>query len=133
LLVQSFFSSSALDQDRFEVYGQAGKLAVDRLAALNLEFSPAVAHGNRLGWWRQALRSLLRSPYLVDRARATSAEPSYRAALAHFASVAATNQPASPDLWDGYRSLAVVAAAEESARTGQPVAVDSSIYRGMEP
>jgi predicted dehydrogenase len=94
LMVQSFFSQNAGDQDRFEVYGEAGKVALERYRS-----------------WRGAR-------YLVRKLLSPHREPSYRAAWAHFVEAAGRGQGASPSLEDGYRSLEVIAAAEESARTG---------------
>jgi predicted dehydrogenase len=123
LLVQSFFSMSAVDEDRFEVYGTAGKLVVDRHLSLDVEILDPTLDFARLKRIRRGVGSLIRSPYLLDKIRAPAYEPSYRAALAHFVVAARANQPALPDFRDGYRSLAVVEAAEESARIGQAVAL----------
>jgi myo-inositol 2-dehydrogenase/D-chiro-inositol 1-dehydrogenase len=128
LLIQSFFSMSAVDEDRLEIYGQAGKLAVDRYLSLNVETTDPMLDFSRLKWLRRGLRSLIRSPYLLEKICAPSSEPSYRAALAHFAAAVRTGRPASPDFWDGYRSLAVIEAAEESARTGRMVSLSDLTY-----
>jgi predicted dehydrogenase len=53
------------------------------------------------------------------RAEASRREPSYAPALAHFVNAALHNQRARPDILDGYHSLAVVLAAEESAPSGR--------------
>ncbi|MGH7964538.1 MAG: Gfo/Idh/MocA family protein [Candidatus Binatia bacterium] len=121
LLVQSFFSMSAVEEDRLEIYGQAGKLSVDRYLSLDIEISEPLLQFTRLKRLTRGLRSLAWNPYLLDKLRAPSREPSYQAALAHFVAAVRSKRPASPDFWDGYRSLAVIAAAEESARTGQIV------------
>jgi len=121
LLVQSFFSMNAVDEDRFEIYGQAGKLTVDRYRSLNVEITNPTYDFYRLKRLWKGLWSLVRSPYLLEKILAPSSEPSYRAALGHFVDAAVSNQPASPDLLDGYRSLAVIEAAEKSARTGRVV------------
>jgi hypothetical protein len=46
---------------------------------------------------------------------------SYRAALRAFARAARNGETCSPDLGDGWRSLAVVVAAEAAAVSGSPV------------
>jgi predicted dehydrogenase len=123
LVVESFFSMAALDEDRFEIYGEAAKLAVDRYASWDVEVTdPSRQHG-RLTRLTQGVRRLTSSPYTLQKLLAPGNEPSYRAALAHFVAAVRAGQPASPDLRDGYRSLQVVEAAEESARTGRPVAL----------
>jgi predicted dehydrogenase len=48
-------------------------------------------------------------------------ETSYRPAMTHFVDSVRRGRAASPDLADGYRSLQVVLAAEQSARAGKPV------------
>ncbi|MCS6859688.1 MAG: hypothetical protein NZT92_05140, partial [Abditibacteriales bacterium] len=58
------------------------------------------------------------SPRLLHKVLAPHYEPSYQAALAHFVAAVRNRQPARPDFIDGYRSLAVIVAAEVSARTG---------------
>ena len=124
LVVQSFFSLNAVEEDRFEIYGTAGKLTIDRYFSFNVEVTNPMrddfARFRRLG---RRLQSALQSPYLWDKLLAPGREPSYQAALAQFVTAARANRPVSPDFWDGYRSLAVIAAAEESARTGKVVAL----------
>jgi predicted dehydrogenase len=123
LVVQSFFSLIAVDEDRFEIYGQAGKLAVDRYLSLDAELTDPTRSRARARWVWGGLQRLIPSPHALQKVMAPGNEPSYRAALAHFVVAARHNQPASPDLADGFRSLAVLEAAEESARMGRPVAV----------
>lgn len=122
LLVQSFFSMNAVDEDCFEIYGTAGKLAVNRYLSLDVEFTDPAPNFSRLKRWGQGLTSLIRSRHLLNKILAPAREPSYQAALSQFIAAVRNRRPASPDFVDGYRSLAVIAAAEESARTGQVVA-----------
>lgn len=124
LFVQSFFSLSSVEEDRFEVYGQAGKLAVDRYRSFDVEISEPQLQFVRFKWLTRKLRSISRVSYLFNKLLAPTNEPSYRTALTHFVTAVQNNQPASPDFWDGYRSLAVIVAAEESARTGRSVSLD---------
>jgi myo-inositol 2-dehydrogenase / D-chiro-inositol 1-dehydrogenase len=120
-LVQSFFSLSAVDEERFEVYGNAGKLTVDRCYALDVDVRPATRERDRLRRTWRGLRSLRHGRFLVTRTRAPACEPSYPLALERFVEAVRANRGADPDLWDGYRSLAVIEAALESARAGAPV------------
>jgi myo-inositol 2-dehydrogenase/D-chiro-inositol 1-dehydrogenase len=120
VVVESLFSSSAIDDDRFEVYGTGGWLAVDRYGSPELERSaaaPAYGRGARL---RRELGAALRG---VRRVALGAGEPSYRAALACFVAALRGTAAASPDLDDGLRALEIVLAAEESARTGRAVTV----------
>ncbi len=127
LLVQSFFSMSAVDEDRWEIYGQAGKLSCDRYGLPALEIAPASRDYSRIKPLRRRLKSLFNSPNLVQKIIAPSSEPSYRAALAHFVAAARSNQPTKPDFWDGYCSLAVIEAAEKSAAAGSVRALEVAI------
>jgi predicted dehydrogenase len=121
--VQSFVSMSSVEEDRFEVYGSEAKLALDRHHSLNVEITDLADTPSRFRLLRQGVRSLVRSPYLLEKFRAPSREPSYQASLAHFVTSVQTSRSASPDFWDGYRSLAVVEAAEKSAMTGQIISL----------
>jgi myo-inositol 2-dehydrogenase/D-chiro-inositol 1-dehydrogenase len=124
LTVQSFFSTCAVEEDRFEIYGDAGKLSVDRYRSLDVRVSEPTLRSARLERLRRALGGLRHSPYLLEKLRAPANEPSYTNALGAFVAAARGGAgDAKPDLEDGYRSLAVVAAAEESARTRRVVAV----------
>ena len=120
VVVESLFSSSAIDDDRFEVYGTRGWLAVDRYRSSELACGaepPTYGRGARL---RRELGSALGGLRGVVRG---AGEPSYRAAFACFAAAIKGTADPSPDLEDGLRSLAIVLAAEEAARTGRTVAV----------
>ena len=123
LTVQSFFSLSSVEEDCFEVYGQAGKLSVDRYLSLDVE-----VHGPTLDFVRprqlwHGLKAVMHIPYLLKKIRAPGHEPSYREALAHFIAAVRGHRPAAPDFYDGCRSLMIIEAAEESARTGRPFSI----------
>jgi predicted dehydrogenase len=121
--VQSFFSLSALEEDCFQVYGESGKLAVDRYRSFEVEYSLPTRGSALFAQVASSARLISRMPFLYEKLRSPLHEPSYRAALRHFFEAARTGQAVSPDLEDGYRSLAVVLAAEESATTGKLVSV----------
>jgi predicted dehydrogenase len=121
---QSFFSTSAVEEDSFEIYGEKGKLCVDRYSSLEARITPPTLGGLRVRQLRQGLRSLIGSRYLFEKMRATLHESSYRASLLRFVAAAQANTQLAPDLFDGYQSLAVVEAAEESAKTGRWIQVD---------
>ncbi len=119
--VQAFFAMNAVEEDRFEIYGQAGKLMVDRYHSLEATITEPTQDLSRLSLIQNSLRSLARTPLQLRKLLMPHREPSYRVALTHFVSAIRTGQLVGPDLWDGYRSLAVIEAAELSARTRQPV------------
>jgi predicted dehydrogenase len=124
-LVQSFFSLDSVEEDRLEVYGRRGKLSVDRYTATGVRCDDATRRVARLEPLGRGRRALTSARHLIRKLRAPGHEPSYHAALAHFVAAARSGQPASPDLDDGYRSLAIIAAAEHSAATGQIVRLGS--------
>lgn len=121
LPIQSFFSLSAVDEDRFEIYGQAGKLTVDRYRSWDVEMVDAATTASHLKYISQKLKSFINVPYLFKKLRSPWHEPSFREALSRFISSVRGGKKASPDLLDGYRSLEVILAAEQSAQTGQSV------------
>jgi len=123
LIVQSFFSISSVEEDRFEVYGQTGKLSVDRYLSLCVKMDAPTLESIRFRQLVHGLKSLVHIPYLLKKIRAPSHEPSYREALTHFIMASRAHRPAAPDFYDGFRSLMVIEAAEHSARTGRPVTI----------
>jgi predicted dehydrogenase len=112
--VQTFVSLGAVDENRMEIAGTAGKLTMDRTDLLNPAFVPATlrgARGQRIGRAVSALdpRLLLRSP---------GREPSFARALTAFVRAAAGEPFTGPDFSDGARNLSVIDAAERSAASG---------------
>jgi predicted dehydrogenase len=101
------------------VYGQRGKVTVNRYQSVAARVTGTRVDGRLRRLWNSvaAVREL---PYFVQRLRAPANEPSFAAALAHFFGAIRGRHRACPDFLDGYRSLSVVSAAEESARTGCP-------------
>jgi predicted dehydrogenase len=125
-IVQSFFSTCATEEDRIEIYGSAGKLTLDRYLSLAPRVTATTMRGARLSQLRHGLKTLRRAPYLFEKLRAPLREPSFTRALSAFvaASLAGVVGDALPNFDDGLRSLALVEAAEESARTRRTVAVE---------
>ncbi len=125
-IVQAHLTSTAAQESRFELLGEHGVLAVDRYAGTFEPRRPLPPYGAsaRAG---HALRALRRAP-LRARALVRPARDgdSYRAALGAFIGSIRADEPCPPDLEDGYRSLAVVIAAEESARLSRPVELEAA-------
>jgi myo-inositol 2-dehydrogenase/D-chiro-inositol 1-dehydrogenase len=130
MLIQSFFSLCAVEEDRMEVYGQEGKLTVDRSLSLDIEISGPTQKYARIRKLGQTLRALGRVRHLADKVRAPGHEPSYWTALARFATAVRLGRSVAPDFADGYRCLAIVEAAETSARTGCAVSPAALIEAG---
>ncbi len=121
-LVQCFFAMRQASDDRLEIYGETGKLLVDRFRSLGAEYynNQKVARLRRL---RHTLGSLLRSRLVSDDLLAPLRERSFAGALAHFVQCVRNHQSPDCRLMDGYRSLAVVTTAEEAARSGRALPV----------
>ncbi len=98
---------------------------IDRFRSLRVEVHEP---SSRLQRFRHTMESLVRSRLLGDDLLAPTHETSYDAALAQFVDCVIQGGKPSPDLWDGYRSLAIVAAAQESGRSGKAVAVQYPAY-----
>ena len=126
LVVQLYISLTAVQENRFEFYGDRGKLQVDRHAA-KLTFSPPQRSRTRTARVQSGLLQLVQMPRDLWDTLMPPAEPSYQRALQSFVDAVLHNQPLDVDLYDGYRSLAVVLAAEESARIGRAVQIDAFV------
>lgn len=121
-LAQAWVSLSGITESRVEVVGQGGMLVADRYAG-TLEFVPLEPAWSRIARARRGLARLGRdSRALLEVARPLALGVTYRGALEAFAEAARAGSPTPPDIADGFRSLAVVLAAEESARSGRSVA-----------
>jgi predicted dehydrogenase len=116
--VQSLFSSTALDEDRWEIIGQRGKLALDRYRSLDVEMIPAGGEFSMALRLRNRLAALGQLPYVLAKRRAAGHEPSFLLSMASFLGAVRGEPTAGADLNDGLRSLAVIEAAEQSAAGG---------------
>ncbi len=101
---------------RFNALHQAASMQIQAGKLGPLASSSLHRLARRLGSFRSV-------PYLVKKLRSPWHEPSYRASLSRFVSAARGRDTVSPDLLDGYRSLEVICAAEESAQTGRSVSL----------
>jgi predicted dehydrogenase len=121
--VQLFVAFGTVEEASMEVFGEAGKLELDRYRSWAVRVSGPWAGGlvrRALGTWRD-LRGI---PYALRRWCAPAREPSFAAALRYFAGAVRDEHRASPDLADGFQSLKVVLAAEHSARIRRAVALE---------
>jgi predicted dehydrogenase len=119
---QSLFAAGVRAEDCLEVYGSKANAYLDRLNQRLARVEPRELQ-TPVRQTIQRIQSVFSTPYLVDSFVAPDREPSYRAALSHFFECIRLGRTPCPDLLDGYRSLAVVAAAEESARQARPIEV----------
>jgi predicted dehydrogenase len=115
VVVQSFFCLYGTDTNRFEIYGESARLAVDYVArtlqiAARGQRKPVQRIAGVLGHEASRLKNAL----------TTRRDPSYETALAAFVNaIASGRRQIQPDLSDGLRVSLVVDAAERSAATGQ--------------
>jgi len=124
-LAQVMCSLGTIDDDRIEIHGSAGRLTIDRYRSLRVEVTPAGASG-MLGVAASRFAGELRAlPYAVRKLRSPMHDPSFPAAMSAFVHAVASRTPAAPSVDDGLRALAVVEAAEESARSGRVVRLAS--------
>ena len=121
--VQAYCSFRTGSADYLELIGDRGTLRVDRYRSrLELRVARRFGYGMRTSWVRPdaALASLA-----MRRLARPSYEPSFRLSLAAFVERLRGGPGPLATLEDGARSLAVVLAAEQSARTGRRVPVES--------
>ena len=116
--VQIIVALAAVEEAQFEVTGDRGKVMVDRYRSLKVAVTGPYVEGVGKRF-KRALAVTLGARYLVRRIRAPWGQPSFETALKHFVGAVRDGRPASPDFFDGWQSLAVILAAEESARSHQ--------------
>lgn len=125
-LVTVLASLAAIEDDRIEIYGTHCQLAFDRYRSSRLRRVPAERDFRAAACLRAAGAVLASLPYdLLDAIRLPR-EQSFARALAAFASAVRGRASAGPDLDDGLRSLAIVAAAEQAAARAQTVRVQET-------
>jgi len=121
--VQAYFSFRTGPADFLELIGDRGTLRLDRYSTrLDLRVARRLGYGMRTAWVRpsRALASLA-----LRRLARPASEPSFRASLAAFVDHLRGAPGPLATVEDGARALAVIVAAEQSARTGQRVPVES--------
>ncbi|MBW8769912.1 MAG: Gfo/Idh/MocA family oxidoreductase [Gemmatimonadetes bacterium] len=122
-----FVSLSSTESDRVEIYGEKGRIVVDRHRESSVVREPLRAHRAPTDYASSLVARVRGLPYALARRRAPAHEPSFAHTMQDFVAACRANRPMSPDLADGFASLAVVLAAEESSRTGRAVDVAPSI------
>lgn len=116
--VQSLFAFGVPAAERIEIHGEAGRLTVDRSASWDVKYEPAGVRPSVRGWIARGISALERVGFVVAKLRSPLHEPSYRIALERFVAAIHGSASCQPDFDDGLTCLAVVEAAERSARCG---------------
>jgi predicted dehydrogenase len=125
LVVQSLFAFGVADEERFEIHGSDGTLIVDRSRHQDVRFERPERRWRRLRRVGHALAQVVHAPYVLEKRLVPGHEPSHRIALHRFVEAAAgESRSVGPDLDDGYACVAVVDAAERSARERRAVTPD---------
>lgn len=117
--IESRVSLATVRENRFEVVGDAGRLVVDRIE------NRLALHASEPTWGRapRLRREIVGLPRRFRAALSPLIDVSYERALTAFVDAVERRAPIRPDPCDGERSLAVVLAAEASAREGHRVRV----------
>lgn len=121
-LVSLCTSLAAVEEDRLEVNGTRGQLVLDRYRSSALQQMPERRDFRRPARLRSVLATLGRMPGTLRDAAFPPRDRTFALALGAFVAAIRERRPAAPDLDDGMASLAVVLAAERSAREGVVVA-----------
>ncbi len=120
--VQSYFSFRTARTDFLEFIGEKATLRVDRHgSALTSKINRRFGYGIRS---RTAFPTARVAAWRIQRLVRPSKEPSYRRSLSAFFDAIRGEKRPLPSFADGARSLEVILAAEESARTHLPVLVN---------
>lgn len=131
LTAQSFFSMHAIEEDRLEIYGEKGKLVIDRyLSAYPEIISPNLTLGRSKRFYNATL-SLALSPELLGRIYNPVYLPSYRAAFSYFIKAIQENRAVSPNFSDGFQNMRIIEAIEKSAKAKQEVALSNISYENF--
>jgi len=136
LVVQSLFAFGATNEERFEIHGSEGTLVVDRSREQDVRFERPGRSWPRLRRAAHALSQIRHAPYVLEKRFVPGHEPSHRTALERFVAAAAGDgRSIAPDLDDGHACVAVVDAAERSARERRAVApeTDTGMAMAAEP
>ena len=124
MTVQSIFSECGPETDSFEVLGENGSLAFDRYCSEHVEYAGREHGAVRVQRLLNRIKSFVPGPGWLRKLRAPAHEPSYKASLSDFVAAVRGKTRIKCDLMDGYESIAVITAAEESARSGRFVSCE---------
>jgi predicted dehydrogenase len=124
---------ASAEDDRVEIYGDGGRLVVDRYRAHSVRPEPIRAGASPLARVLGLVADARALPYALAKRRSVAHEPSFARALRRFVDAARDGRQTPPDLADGAASLAVILAAEVAARGCVSVDVASLSPIGSQP
>lgn len=117
-VVQSFFSFASVEDDRIIVFGERGRVVLDRYGAHDVHVDAPLASARGLAKVARLTRAPIAIRYALRKRRSPMHEPSYAAALEHFVDAVGGSPYLGASFVDGLRVAAVIDAAERSARSG---------------
>jgi predicted dehydrogenase len=130
--VQSLLAFGVAAADRIEIYGEHGRLMVDRSRSWDVEYEQHLGPRARLMRIARRLGTLGRARFVLDKLRSPLHEPSYQVALERFVAAIRGAARGEPNFDDGLSSLAVVEAAECSARSGRKIEIRDVLATGRQ-
>ena len=122
IVAQLFFSFRSVGENRIEIFGNQGKLAVDCYRSVGVEYTGLQPGGSAGQLVRQTASMVHRAAKtLASKLSGSYMHRSYQGALEAFVSAVASGKQPECDLHAGYASLAVIDAAERSIQNGADV------------
>ena len=121
---------SSVEDDRIEIYGDAGRIVIDRYRSDRVEVHPTTLDRVRLLRVSNAVGALADLSYWQRKLRGGVPEASFSEALNEFSLAAREGRPARPDLEDGLRGLSLLDAAMRSAAESRTIRVEAEVAGG---
>jgi myo-inositol 2-dehydrogenase/D-chiro-inositol 1-dehydrogenase len=125
VVAQILATISSVDDDRIEVFGDEGRMVIDRYRSDQVEVHPTTLERVRVVRVSNAVRALTSLSYWQRKVRGEISEASFHKALNEFSRAAREGRPAKPDLDDGLHGLSVLDAAMRSATEARTIRFDA--------
>ena len=122
---QIFVAHGTVEENRVEVYGDAGKLEVNQYDSLRLRRTTLRAAGGLRAALVGLGLELMELGYALEKRRFPAHQPSFAHSLRAFVESVRTGDHASPDLHDGHAVQRVLTAARESAARHRVVEISA--------
>lgn len=123
IVVQTYVSMATVEEDRFEVFGESGKLLYDRYFSERLAQTGRSSREVRTQLLINRITSFLPGPGFREKLRSPLREASFPRALQRFVEAVEHGESRSPTIEDGWRCLQVILAAEQANREKRVVEV----------